>query len=461
MPNNKRRIYALEGLTPEVRAVTFAKCSRSPESFADIARELTEEKSAEFHEKWVVGYGHSSVAEHAVLSIAMENVSILATKVIEDNRLASYTEKSTRYQVFDRDQYYRPAAIMNSDLARLYEDTGNFLFDTYTSLFPKVLEYVKENYPCPDGTPDKIAKIMLKAKTCDIIRYILPVATQTNLGMTINARNLEYAIRKLLSHPLTEMQEIGMEIKKVALEITPTLVKYADYNKFLAEIDKNIQESSVKFLPSSKEKDNQSVVLVDWDKNAEDKIVTALMYRASDNLSALQVREKVKVMSGQEKEEIFDAAFQGMDKYDWPIRELEHTYYTFDVLVDYGAFRDIQRHRMCTQTNQLVTCNHGYLTPEDIVEAGFEDKFKECMARAADAFNQIKKESPKEAQYVVPLAYRKRVLITANLREWHHFIKLRSSKMGHISYRRIAQEIYQEIRKVHPILAKYIQVDLS
>src|SRR3989339_1357238 len=108
----KRRIYALAGLPPEVVAVAFAKCSRSPEPFDKIAAELNADKSSEFHEKWVVGYGHSSVAEHAVLSIAMENVSILATKVIEDNRLASYTEKSTRYQIFDRDKYFKPAKIM-------------------------------------------------------------------------------------------------------------------------------------------------------------------------------------------------------------------------------------------------------------------------------------------------------------------------------------------------------------
>ena len=146
MPDNNIRIYTLENLPPEIRAVTFAKCSRSPEPFDVIAKELTEEQSTKFHEKWVVGYGHSSVAEHAFLSIAMENVSILATKVIEDNRLASYTEKSTRYQIFNKDTYYKPDNVMESDLRKLYEETGDFLLDTYTSLFDKTIKFCEEKF---------------------------------------------------------------------------------------------------------------------------------------------------------------------------------------------------------------------------------------------------------------------------------------------------------------------------
>src|SRR3989339_1614889 len=143
----KRRIYALTGLPPEVVAVAFAKCSRSPEPFDIIAAELNADKSRKFHERWVVGYGHSSVAEHAVLSLAIENVSILATKVIEDCRLSSYTEKSTRYQVFDREHYYKPAAIINSRFKQLYEETLDFIMNSYISLFPKMVEFFKKKFP--------------------------------------------------------------------------------------------------------------------------------------------------------------------------------------------------------------------------------------------------------------------------------------------------------------------------
>lgn len=456
----QRKIYPLMDLPPEVRAVTFAKCSRSPKSFLEIAKELSEEKSAEFHEKWVVGYGHSSVAEHAVLSLALENVSILATKVIEDNRLASYTEKSTRYQIFDGNSFYIPKKILKSSFKDLYQETLSHLFDTYLKLTPKVLEFVKKREPREKGMPDKMYEMICKAKTCDIIRYLLPIATLTNLGMTINARSLEHAIRKLLSHPLGEMNEIGEEIKKVSLEITPTLVKYADRNEYLVETNKAMPKVADEFLGFDKVEDVDNVKLVAYDKDAEDRIICGLLYRFS-KYPYEQVKKKVTKMSPQEKEKVIDESLERMSEHDWPIREFEHTYYTFDIIIDYGAFRDVQRHRICTQTNQDISCDLGYNMPDEIVELGLKDNFVECMEKAHDAHKKIYKEFPNEAQYVIPLAYKKRVLITWNLRELFHFIKLRSSQRGHISYRRIAQKIYKLVKEKHPMLAKYISVDMS
>ncbi len=458
--DKKRKIYPLIDLPPEVRAVTFAKCSRSPKSFLEIAKELTEEKSSQFHEKWVVGYGHSSVAEHAVLSLALENVSILATKVVEDNRLASYTEKSTRYQIFDRDSFYSPKKIIDSSLADLYQDTLSHLFDTYLKLTPKIQEFVKKREPKTKDTPLKMYETICKAKACDIVRYILPTATLTNLGMTINARVLEHAIRKLLSHPLDEMNEIGQEVKKVSLEITPTLVKYADRNDYLVEAGKAVLKVANEFLEFDKVEDVDNVRLVAYDEDAEDRIICGLLYRFSKH-PYKQIRKRVLEMSPQEKEKIVDEALKRMGEHDWPIREFEHTYYTFDILIDYGAFRDIQRHRICTQTNQDISCDLGYNMPDEISESGLKNDFVECMEKAHYTYKEVYKKFPKEAQYVVPLAYKKRVLITWNLRELFHFIKLRSSPKGHISYRRVAQKIYQLIKEKHPLLAKYILVDLS
>jgi thymidylate synthase ThyX len=453
----KREIYALEDLSPEVKAVTFAKCSRSPESFREIARELTEEASSKFHEKWVVGYGHSSVAEHAVLSLALENISILATKVVEDCRLASYTEKSTRYQVFDRDKYYKPKKIISSEFVKLYEETANYLFDTYTDLVPKFIEFFKTKNPRSNKTPEKLYEMTCKAQACDIIRYLLPTATLTNLGMTINARNLEYAISKFLSHPLDEIKEIGKELKEASLKIIPTLIKYADYNKYIDKTHEAMEKLSKKILNFSEADDKDAVTLVDYDKEAEDKLTAFLLYRFS-KYPYRKIWQKVKKLNQKEKEKIIDEALKRKGEYDRPLRELEHVYYTFDILVDYGAFRDIQRHRMCTQTNQDATCEHGYAMPYEFQEVGARDQFIKCMERAKEAYDQIFKKFPKEAQYIVPLAFKKRVLITWNLRELFHFIPLRSSPKGHISYRVVAQKIFDEIEKVHPGLARYIKV---
>ncbi|UCD03719.1 MAG: FAD-dependent thymidylate synthase [Candidatus Woesearchaeota archaeon] len=457
---NKRRIYALTGFPPEVTAVTFAKCSRSPEQFDKIAKELNEDKSRQFHEKWVVGFGHSSVAEHAVLSLAIENVSILATKVIEDNRLCSFTEKSTRYQLFDRNRYYKPKNLMNSSFAKVYTETADYLLDTYNSLFPPMIEFWKKRYPKPEDASDRLYEVQLNNKALDVLRYMLPVSVLTNLGMTVNARNLEHAIVKLLSHPLEEMREIGEDIKEAALKITPTLVKYTNYNKYLGETCSEMEKLARELVGSTKGDEEQKATLVEYDEDADDKIVTSLLYRFS-NLHYNEIKDKVKEMSQKEKEKVIDESLCKMDKFDWPLREFEHIYYTFDVLMDYGTFRDLQRHRICTQTNQKCTVAHGYCTPEEIEEAGLKEKYDKCMKKALDAYQKISKEFPEEAQYIVPLAFRKRTLFTMNLRECHHLIKLRTTKQAHKSYKQIARQMYAEIKKVHPLMAKYIRVTLT
>ncbi len=456
---NKLSVYSLDHLKPEVVAVAFAKCSRSPESFADIAAELTDEKSADFHEKWVVGYGHSSVAEHATLHLAVENVSILATKVLEDNRLGSYTEKSTRYQVFDRSKYYKPENIMTSPLGQEYENIMNEIFDSYTALSEPMKEFIRSKYPKKEKESDKAYAATLKARTCDNIRYMLPTATLTNLGITMNARNLERAIVKLLSHPLKEMNEIGEALKTETMKITPTLVKFADANAYIKETDIALKKLADEIL-TDKPEPNLPVEIVDYDKDAENKLVTALLYKHSTQ-SYKQIKNKVDSMSNEMKEKVIDEALARRESFDQPLRELEHSYYTFDILMDYGAFRDVQRHRICTQTNQDVTIEHGYETPTEIIEAGFQKQYDETIQKAVELYEKIHSKFPEEAQYVVPLAFRKRTLFTWNLRELHHFIPLRSGLKGHISYRRIAQACWQKLNEIQPLLAKYIRVNME
>jgi len=455
--NKKRRVYSLsENLSPEERVVTFAKCSRSPKSFDEIIKELTVEKTSEFTKRWVIGFGHLSVAEHAVFSIAMENISILATKVIEDNRLASFTEKSTRYQTFNETTYYKPKKIINSMLAKIYQETADYLFQTYNEFYPIINKYIKEKISKTETMTDSFYESICKAKTCDIIRYLLPTATLTNLGITINARNLLQAIKKLLSHPLMEMQEIGQELKQLGQKNAPTLFGSVEPSEYLQKTVP-IMDNFVRRKLKGKPKNSQPVELVEYDKNAEERILTSILYRFS-NQPYNQIKSKVKKMSRKEREKFLDKVFKNKGQLEVPLRELEHTYYTFDILVDYGAFRDIQRHRICTQTNQLVTVEHGFDIPEEIIEIGLKNKFVSACQRSAKAYEKIAKQFPYEAQYIVALAFKKRVLFTWNLRELYHFISLRTGITGHISYRRIAYQIYQQIAKVHPLITKYIHV---
>jgi thymidylate synthase ThyX len=480
-------IYAIFNLPPEVVAVLFGYVSRSPAGFrenllkliksrdldmGELVRVYSEkgidyaeakEKAKKFHERWVVGYGHSSVAEHAIASIAVENVSILATKAIEDSRLASYTEKSTRYQVYDRGKYYKPEKLTESEFAELYRKTCDGLFDFYLEAIPKLMEHMKKAYPKPVGMEEKAYEAATKARACDVARYVLPAATLTNLAITINARSLERMITKLLSSPLAETNRIGSDMKTEVLKLVPTLVKYAERNHYICDTDFWMESGLKKFEGEAKDyaKDaGKTVTLAGYDKDAENKVIASMVYRYSHQPYA-RILEKVGKMERDEKERIFDEGMKRMGSHDPPMRELEHAYYTFDILVDYGAFRDIQRHRMATQTNQLLTTAEGYEIPQEMMDAGLEKKFRHVMENAKQAFEKISENFPKEAQYVVPLAYRKRTLFTFNLRELYHFIRLRSGKEGHLSYRKVAWDVYNELKRVHPLLAKYIKVDFS
>ena len=232
----QRRVYLLTGLPEEVTAVAFAKCSRSPKPFDEIASDLNQDKSRKFHEQWVMGYGHSSVAEHAVVHLALENISILATKAVEDTRLASFTEKSTRYQKFDLNRCYRDEQLMQQH-GPLVESTLDQLFRTYALVHESVSELMKQKNPRVADEKESAYATKINALACDVARYVLPVGTLTNVGVTINARSLEHCITKLLSHSLQEMREIGAEMKSTAQQELPTLLKYAQENAFLKETD--------------------------------------------------------------------------------------------------------------------------------------------------------------------------------------------------------------------------------
>jgi thymidylate synthase ThyX len=226
----QRRIYMLSPLelSQETIAVTFAKTSRSPLSFREIAAELSAEESARFHEKWVVGYGHASVAEHAVLHVAFENVSRLAIECIESNRLASYTEKSTRYQTWDLKAYHTPEELSGTRYENLYRTTCDLLFRNYRASLEPVRERIRAKFPRHEDEDDARWDARIRSRYVDVCRFLLPAAALGNVGMTANARALADAIRKMLSHPLEEVRQIGQTVQAVAQNEVPTLLKYLE-----------------------------------------------------------------------------------------------------------------------------------------------------------------------------------------------------------------------------------------
>lgn len=451
-----RRIYPLENLSPEQKAVTFAKCSRSPLPFSEIAKKLTKEEAEKFNKKWVIDFGHASIAEHAVISLAVENVSILATKIIEDTRFASFTEKSTRYQVFEKDKYYFPDKIKNSALADLYQRTIEGVMVFYLESYKKIFPIIQKENPIKPEMSEKFYLSQIKAKTCDIVRSILPVATLTNLGMTINARSLGHLIVKMLSHPLEESQEIGKELKEAAISQLPSLISWVKENEFLKETPILAKKISKKYLKNLKKRE-KNVELVDFDEEAENKIINSLFYRVSGE-SYQEISKKIKKLPLVEKNKILGKILAKRKPMEPVPREFEQIYYTFDILIDYGAFRDLQRHRVCTQINQELTNKYGYQVSEEIEKYGLAKEFEKKMKETSGVYEKIVKKFPVEAQYILPLAFRKRLLMKLNLRELFYLVPLRTSVMAHPSYRLIVQQMYQAVENVHPYLAKFIKI---
>ncbi len=480
-------VFALFGLPEEVIAVLFAYYSRSRDDLrSNLAKLLADqelgvegqaegrpalhlaaEKARAFHEKWVVGYGHASVAEHAVAHLAVENVSILASKVIEDLRLGSYTEKSTRYVVFDHTSFVDPPELQGEALA-LYRQSATKLFDVYLSLMPKVMDALRARIPKGEGMSEAAYTSAIRSQACDLLRGLLPAGTRTNLGLTANARALELLLSKMYSHPLAEVQRTGEAMHAAARYIAPTLVKYAAANPYRAGLPLAVaSELKRVYTPPSDGGTTTMVVsqpvrLLRYDKDALDRVVLALTYDGADpGAHASGLVDGLRHATASERAMILAAAFQQRGPHDAAPRALEASSMTFELMLDFGAYRDLQRHRMLSPATQRLTCRLGFDTPAELADLGFEDPYQETLIHAHGAWQKLEAAHPIAAQYAVPLAYRVRTLWTLNLRELFHIVELRSAKQGHPSYRRIAQGLYRTACGVHPWLKSLIRVDLE
>ncbi len=461
----EREIYLLSprALSPETIAVAFAKTSRAPESFRAIAAQLSDEVSAKFHEKWVVGYGHASVAEHAVLHIAFENVSRIAIESIESNRLASYTEKSTRYQRWGPDDFTVPPELDSHPLRAEFVDTIRLLFKAYADSLNPVRTRVFERFPRRENERDDAWDRRIRSKYVDVSRFLLPAAALANVGMTANARVIENTVRKMLSHELAEVREIGMQVKDVSKAETPTLVKYADAVPYLVETTKEFSHrdsETQRKAESQRLRDsaaNDWCTLIDHDKDGEAKVLAATLYRFGE-MTYIDALSHVEALGKEAKATLAESLLGRLSKFDVPLRELEYSTYTFDLVMDQGAYAEFKRHRMMTQTPQRLTTRLGYATPLLITEAGFGSAYEAAMDAASAMFEKLYAFSPDVAQYVVPNGFNRRVLAEFNLREAFAFCQLRAAANAHFSIRRVAQKMYEELARVHPLLTKYMKL---
>ena len=453
-----RRIYLLDPktLTPETIAVAFAKTSRSPKCFDKIASELSEESSADFHEKWVVGYGHSSVAEHAVLHIAVEHISRLAIESLESNRLASYTEKSSRYQIWDEDHFYIPDEIKWTQAEQNYLETCKMLFSEYQLAFTKISAYLLENEPHFKNETERAFNTRMRSQCADVCRYFLPTSALANVGISINARALEHTLRKMLSHPLAEVRAIGEEIKVVSVQNVPTLVKYANANEYLVQIGDAIR-AHINDHASVKPKIADWCACVDQDDDGEIKVLAALLYR----FSSLSFSDALTFVSGLSKADLAAIAedlLGKLDDHDVPLRELEYAHIAFDLVMDQGAYFELKRHRMMSQTVQEFTPHLGYAIPKLIFDSDLLDRYTNAMEKAKTTFASMQKIHPHAAAYVLPNGFNRRILLKMNLRSALHLIKLRCAPNAHFAIRRPTQKIAQLVREKYPLFSTYFDI---
>ena len=457
MKQKPRRIYLLDpkDIGSEAIAVTFAKTSRSPKPFDEIAAELSDERAARFHEKWVIGYGHASVAEHAVLHFALENISRLAIENIEGNRLASYTEKSTRYQIWDQDAFYIPEELQGHSLEKDYAQCCQNLFQSYLDLLTRVSKWLTSTNAKEDGESSKAYTRRLHAAAVDICRFLLPSAALANVGMTINARALEYALCKMLSSPLKEVQAIGEECRQVGQSKTPTLIKYAKCNEYIINTREKMRQKTLNIPDGSKKCDFS---LLSCDPDGEDKILAAIFFRFGVQTSYADCVTMVTTLNQAEKEAFVNELMATRGKFDQPLREFEYAHMSFEVVMDQGAYFEFKRHRMMTQTVQSLSANLGFAIPRGIPESGCEEAYLQAMRGAADLYQRIADWNQNVASYVVPNGFNRRVLFDMNLREAFHFCRLRAAENAHFSIRRVAQQVVESIQEVYPLLGAYLDV---
>ena len=478
--SNPRRVYPLDAhdLTEEQIAVAFAMTSRRPEPFDEIAQQVSQEKAADFHERWVLGYGHASVAEHAVVHLAVESISRLACDGLEDNRLASYTEKSSRYQVIAPGQFYFPRELEKEPaLGKLYHETCLRLFEAYQGLIDGCMDHLRSQNPQGEKERESGYNLRLRRIATDSCRALLPAATLTNVGVTANARVLEHAISKLMSSELDEERELGRELREQGQKIAPTLIKYADQNPFLAAIAGTQQTMSRRYMAEStgapsdaKEGPGESpgsehtpdsgspqVNLVHWDSQAEDKLAAALLYRQS-GLPYEEVWQQVLKMAPEDQQEILDRSFADMGDHDAAVRESELVDYTFEFVLDYGAYREFKRHRMMSYLPQPLTTALGYQVPDLLVEAGLTEQFQEAVTQMDTAFGAVQGYSPLVAQYLVTHAHYRRVLSKMNLRECYHLFKLRTSELAHFAVREPVLQAMKLAVDIHPGLFRHLRL---
>jgi thymidylate synthase ThyX len=481
---NQTEVFAVHGADPEVLAYAMAKYSRSALSMRESLAEISRQRAEQFLNTFYFQYGHRSIADLAHVAMAIERLSLLAAIVLVDEQRWDGQERSTRYQNFLKSGWYFPDFGEDSGAAQLYSDTITSLFAAYQRTTAAVLEALRRRVPCPEAMKPEAYERTLKARAFDVARYLLPLATNTSLGQITNARTLETQVSRLLSHPAAEVRDLGAKLREAAIgpawnvnaqagevRSAPTLVKYAQPNDYEIQTRAELAQSAAELFTGLQVEGAPVVDLVEHTESLEVELAATLLYSAS-HYPYRQIRDVVTGLPEARVAEIIELGLRHRGKHDEALRAFHAgAALRFDILMDIGGFRDMHRHRRCTQIIQAFTALHGYETPTSgdlgpevniLAEAGVLAEFQSAIAQAHAASARIAAgtapEAAQSALYLLPLATRIRSLFKMDFAEAQYIIELRSGPAGHFSYRRVAWEMFLALKSQHPALAKHIRV---
>ena len=497
-PEPSVEVFAVYGVEPEIQAYAMAKYSRSALSMKESLKEITTQKAEKFLNTFYFQYGHRSIADLAHIALAIERLSILAAIVVADEQRWDGQERSTRYQDFKRSGYTTPSFGEDRASRTLYCQTVDQLFVDYELLSETMFQYLAGITAKPADMKQEAYERTLRARAFDVSRYLLPLASNTSLGEIVNARTLETQVAHLLSQPHKEVRDLGTLLKKAALSpaynaneeslqalvaeirkvapaladraeqellrevrVAPTLVKYADPNLYEIETRRELLQAAAELMRGAVIEPAPLVDLLDADP-LEIELATTLLY-GQCHYSYRQIRGAVEAAGEPRRREIIDLGLRHRGKHDELLRPFSAgQQFRFDILMDIGGFRDMHRHRRCVQIMQDFTTAHGYEVPPEVEAAGIRTQYESTMKRTEAGVGKLSAASGAEArenaQYAIPLAFRKRTLFKMDLAEAVYISELRTTPAGHASYRNVAYALYEAVAKKYPALAKYFRV---
>lgn len=427
------------------------------------------DKDADLLKRVITAYGDDSVQQLGGVHLVVENASNLLTKKLEWGRLAAYLEQSTRYIYFDqKDQdgkykYFVPKHLKN-DVKNQYKKSLDEIFTLYSLMVRQLTDYVRRTSSVAKKDQDGPWRAATRAQACDAVRSVLPVATKSTVGIFASGQAIESLIMHLLSDELEEANEVGRKILKEARKIIPMYLERADkpdrggaFIAYKANTSSNMKKLADKKLPKNHASGAQEdVTLVDyWPKN-EMALLADMLYENSD-LSLEELQSIVNDWSYQDKVEVLNTYIgERLNRRHRPGRALEKAHYSWDILCDYGIFRDLQRHRMVDDLNwQKLTPRFGYEIPKLVEEAGLIDQYERCYDISLELYSLLIKEGyDLEAQYACLLGHKMRWKVTYNAREAFHLHELRTSPQGHPGYRKLVLKMHEKLKEVHPNLAE-------